>query len=75
MAMFPTNRSHSYVRKQRLQYDWSFRGIKWGALLRYQHWGGLLLFIPAAIIAGRVPCDLLAGPRMVDVVVRTFAQK
>jgi hypothetical protein len=52
MAMFATSRSHSYIRNQRLQYDWSLRGIRWGAFWRYQHWGGLLLFIPAAIIAG-----------------------
>jgi hypothetical protein len=71
MAMFPTSRSHSYVRNQRLQYDWSLRGIRWGAFLRYQHWGGLLLFIPAAIIAGRVTCTLLHNARTIGAVALT----
>ncbi|WIA33282.1 hypothetical protein OEZ86_006423 [Tetradesmus obliquus] len=52
MALFPTTRSHSYVRNQRLQYDWSLRGIRWGDFFRYQHWGGILLIIPAAVVAG-----------------------
>jgi hypothetical protein len=52
MSLFPTARSHSYVKTQRLQYDWSLRGIKWRELWRYQHWGGILLLVPAAIVAG-----------------------
>ncbi|KAF6251192.1 hypothetical protein COO60DRAFT_659417 [Scenedesmus sp. NREL 46B-D3] len=62
--MFPTSRSHSYIRNQRLQYDWSLRGIRWGALLRYQHWGGLLLFIPAAIITGLAHFTFQNNPKV-----------
>lgn len=36
-------------------YDWSLRGIRWGDVFKYQHWGGLLLFVPAIVIIGGCP--------------------
>jgi hypothetical protein len=34
------------------KYDWNPRHIRWGDVLRYQHWGGLLILIPAVVITG-----------------------
>lgn len=38
--------------KVNAKHDWSLRGIRWGQILKYQHWGGVLLLIPAAIVTG-----------------------
>jgi hypothetical protein len=37
---------------QKREYDWNPRHIRWIDVLRYQHYGGLLILIPAAIITG-----------------------
>lgn len=31
-------------------FDWSLRSIRLTAILSHQHWGGLLLFIPAVVL-------------------------
>jgi len=38
--------------RRRRTHHWSVSQIRWGAILRYQHYGGLLLFIPAVVITG-----------------------
>jgi hypothetical protein len=35
------------------KYDWNPRHIRWGDVLRYQHWGGLLILIPAAVLTSK----------------------
>jgi membrane-associated phospholipid phosphatase len=34
------------------RFAWSFRSIRWGQILKYQHWGGVFLFIPAVVVTG-----------------------
>jgi membrane-associated phospholipid phosphatase len=34
------------------KFSWSFRSIRWGQILKYQHWGGVFLFIPAVVVTG-----------------------
>eukprot|EP00879_Flechtneria_rotunda_P000384 GHRR01000476.1.p1 GENE.GHRR01000476.1~~GHRR01000476.1.p1 ORF type:complete len:402 (+),score=52.39 GHRR01000476.1:347-1552(+) len=41
---------HRRRKKLARQYDWSIRGIRWLDVMRYQHFGGVLLFIPAVVI-------------------------
>lgn len=38
--------------KPHSKHSWSLRSIRWGQILKYQHWGGVLLLIPAAIVTG-----------------------
>lgn len=34
------------------KHDWDLRHVRWVDILRYQHWGGLLILVPAVIITG-----------------------
>jgi hypothetical protein len=40
---------------QEREYDWNPRHIRWIDVLRYQHYGGLLILVPASIITGVLP--------------------
>lgn len=36
------------------KYDWNIRHVRWGDVLRYQHYGGLFILIPAVVITGAI---------------------
>lgn len=40
-------------------YEWNLLHVRWGDVLKYQHWGGLLLFVPAVVITGECRAELL----------------
>jgi hypothetical protein len=41
------------------QYDWNLFHVRWWDVLKFQDWGGLLIFIPAIVITGAVGVGLL----------------
>lgn len=47
------------------RYDWNLLHVRWGDVLRYQHWGGLLLFVPAVVLTGKA--HLAGGVRLAAV--------